>query len=152
MRCCVVGVMQGVVMNRPAMFLGMMRAGEWMMFRANFAAMSLEVSMMPVMGMMGGTTAFPSHRGTSAAADVAAALVALVSLAQHVLVALNHLFGTAEFQVLLVGFVVVRVMLDRGVFRDLAALRMMDLPMKETLVPCSHVFSPLRALSRRDPK
>ena len=113
---------------------------EGMLIGADLSTMSLMLAMVP---MMGCTAALTAHRGTGTAADMTAALAALMGLMQHLLVAFGLLNGASGFKVFVVRLVMVRMMRDRGVVRDLAALGV-GTPVMEALMTF-HVVSPLRA-------
>jgi hypothetical protein len=97
---------------------------------------------LPVMTVMSSTTAFPAHCRARAAADVAATLIALVSLAQHFLVAFRLFNRATSFEVLGIGLVVVRMMLCGRIVRNRTTLSVA--PVMEALMTF-HVVSPLRA-------
>ena len=119
------------------MLLGVMSAGEGMLIRPYLTAMGLVVTMVAVMSSL--APALASHGGTSATADMAAALVALMGFVEDLLVALNLLLRATKLHVLGVDLIVVRVMPDGGVMLDGSALCVT--PVMEPLMTLHSVFS-----------
>src|SRR5208337_4853948 len=126
------GVMQGVLMNRATVLVMASGAGEWMLVGAHLAAMDL---MMPMMPMMGRPATFAAHHRSRAAGNMPAALGARVRFVQDLLVALGLIARTAKLKMLLVGLVMVRMVLNGGIFLDRATM----LPVMEALMTL-HVF------------
>lgn len=136
------------VMNGATMLLGVMSGGIRMLIRADLAAMGLVVTVVPVMGC---STPLAAHRWPGTAADVAAALVALVSFAQDFLVALGLIDAATELEVLVVRLVVNWMVLGGRIVRNCTTLGVT--PVMEALMTfhCRLSFKSLvtRALRQR---
>lgn len=111
-----------------------------MLIGPDLAAMRLVMAVVP---MMGAAAALPAHNGAGTAADMTAALGALMGLVEHLAIAFGLVLGAAEFQVLLVGLIVVRMMLD-GFVVDLAAMCLVGFVM-EALMTLHGIVPFLRA-------